>query len=84
MDIRKNDYFFFERSKAIRPYVGVYQWEGKEKFLVGNVIIPADTPQHEVVRLLDKEFDTLWGRILPDDIRRPKLVDYIEGSLFFG
>lgn len=81
---KEYDYLVFDRSKAVRHYVGKFRYPDKEEFLVGNVTIPLETSESERIMILNQEFDTAWKRILPDHFERPALVGYIEGSIFFG
>ncbi len=72
-----------DNKQAMRPWVGEYQWPGKDKFLFGTVWLRADAPDHEVTAELAKKFQRNWMSILPDNVPLPNLINYRPGAIVF-
>lgn len=67
------------RDKAVRPWCGVFQWPGKQPFIVGAVAIEAGASHAETeAALLDK-----LRNIIPDDAGVPRLIKLLPGAIFF-
>lgn len=70
-------------KNPLRPWTGIFQWSGKKPFRAGTVFVSPDTKQHEIERELRREFESLFGRILPDSVARPALINYEPGGIVF-
>lgn len=68
--------------KAIVPWVGVYQWPDRAKFLVGTAFLEKNNSNHkDIESAIDKIFRAKFVKILPIGTELPKLMDYRHGEL---
>lgn len=72
-----------QTGKPMRAWCARYQWPGKKPFILGTVLLPRDTMQHQLEAELVKLFDEKWGDILPDHFERPQLIALLPGAIFF-
>ena len=68
----------------MRPYVGRFQYPGKDVFWAGTVMLHTETPSHEIEKAVRAEFLKLWNRLLPDSYDHPALIGIETGSIFFA
>lgn len=72
-------------GEKIRPWTGRFQWPGKKVFRAGTVtvVLPFETPHHDVLKAVEAEFQKMWSDILPDHFERPSVIALEPGAIFF-
>ncbi len=74
------------QGKKIRTWTGRFKWAGKKEFRAGTVtvVLPVDTPHHEILKAVEAEFVKFWADILPDHFERPVTIALEPGAIFFS
>lgn len=70
-------------DKQFRPWLGRFQYPGKKEFWAGTVILPRETPVHEIEAALKAKFTDFWNGLLPDSYTHPPMIGMEAGAIFF-